>query len=78
MTSQASYILVQSTYFLQNSLHVGYGVAVVIEDGSDVTVVKTVPNISSDRIAMARFVERCNARHLSPLHLQDVIEDFIG
>ena len=37
-----------------------------------------VPDLSADRSAVQKLVEKCNRLNLSPCHLKDVAEDFIG
>ena len=37
-----------------------------------------VGNVSSDRAVLEALAERCNRLGLSPLHLSDVIDDFLA
>ena len=37
-----------------------------------------VSDVSTDNEAVCRLVERCNEAALSPMHLEDVVEDFLA
>lgn len=40
------------------------------------TVIASVRDISSDFDSVSRLVDLCSRHALSPLHLQDVVDDF--
>ena len=37
-----------------------------------------VRDVSSDKAAIERLISDCNKYDLDPIHLRDVVEDFIG
>ena len=58
--------------------HTSYGIAVLVhyDDGST-AVLQTISDISDDPEQIRDLVRRCNENQLSPLHLPEVIEDFL-
>ena len=42
------------------------------------TVIQTIGDITTDRDRLSMLVDQCNLLELSPLHLNDVIEDYLA
>ena len=61
-----------TTYYVLNPTHEleGYGIKIVTEE--------LITDISFDKEAITSFVQNLNDLSLSPEHIYDVIEDFIG
>ena len=59
------YMSVSETY---NTGRTSYGIAVL----------QTISDISEEPEQIRDLVRRCNENHLSPLHLPEVIEDFLA
>ncbi len=55
------------------------GIAVIVcyEDGST-AVLQTISDICDDPERIRELVRQCNENHLNPLHLPEVLEDFLG
>ena len=51
-----------------------YGVNAVDDSG----VVRSVPNVFTERARAERFIRLCNRKKLSVIHLDDVIEDAVA
>ena len=78
--NKVTYGISEEFYALNNDRRVSYGIVVyanVDEDGT-ATIIDSVRDISSDRERIAFLVDECNRFELLPIHLRDVIEDFIG
>ena len=55
-----------------------YGIAFVGEKLSkNAPELYRVSNVTCDKKAMKALVQRCNSLHLSPIHLNEVIDDFL-
>ena len=52
-----------------------YGIACVEVNGDRLDVIKSIPDITTDRKAAQRIVDLCNRNRLSEEHLLDVVED---
>lgn len=68
------YILIKSSYTLEDAEHTTYGIA--LADGSD--LIESVSGLSCDKQRVERLAELCTQLDLSPEHLSDVIEDFLA
>ena len=55
-------------------VYVTFGIRAVDERGN---VVKTVPDVSTNRSFVTSLCERCTMHGLAPIHLRDVVEDSI-
>ena len=78
--NMVTYGISEEFYILKNDRRVSYGIVIYAnadEDGT-VTIIDSIRDITSDKEKLARLVDECNRLELSPIHLRDVIEDFIG
>ncbi len=73
-----TYGLVREEYHTDRTIRTAYGIAVYahVADTADACIVASIRDITPDRIAIEDLIRRCNEGNLSPLHLQDVIDDF--
>lgn len=74
-----TYGITEETYTLNGESRKSYGIAVYAdaeEDGS-ATILTSVRDITSEQERLAELVRKCNLLELSPIHLDDVIEDFL-
>ena len=55
-----------------------YGIACVDEDDGTKELITQIPDISTDREKVERLVTVCNEQQLSPIHLQDVVDDLLA
>lgn len=69
------YILIRDTYSDDNGNHIGYGIVAV---DSESKIVSAARDLSCNKDEVARLVEMCNGLELSPVHFQDVVEDFLN
>ena len=68
------YILIRDTYSDGTQRRTGYGIAAL--DRESVTI-SAAHDLSSNETEVAELVKMCNRLKLSPMHLQDVVEDFL-
>ena len=71
-----TYILCRESYKTKRSERIAYGIAAYAEDGQ--TCITKLHDITSDKNALAELVSLCNRLQLSPIHLHDVVEDFLA
>ena len=72
------YIVVQITYKNGDSTRIGFGIAAVEEYDGVTTILESISDISTDIEPIERLVEVCNNLQLDPIHLQDVVTDFLA
>ena len=78
--SSITYGIIEEHYSANGHARTAYGIAVYADAEADgaATVIASVHDITSDAHSLAELVQRCNRASLSPLHLKDVIEDFLA
>jgi len=67
------FFLSKGEYLLENRAYIGYGIGCCI-DGNDMIF----EDLSTDREKVQNLVDICNRSYLSPLHLCDVVSDFLN
>ena len=69
------YTVVEQT---NEELQAVYGIAIFEEDqNAIVSELDRIDNVTCNKIALEQLVCRCNSLNLSPIHLDEVIEDFL-
>jgi len=74
------YGLIEETYYrCVSKSRVSYGIAVYADEALDeaATVIVSVNDVCCDKQQMLNLIQQCNSLELSPIHLNDVIEDFL-
>ena len=73
------YIAVENIYYANPNENpiVNYGIALTYIIGNEQIILKTIPDVSSDRKAIEKLIILCNEESLSPCHLDDVVDDFL-
>ena len=74
-----TYGLVEERYAWNGERRISYGIAIFADADTDgtVTVISSVHDITSDKSKLEDLIQRCNDLALSPIHLEDVVEDFL-
>lgn len=72
------YITVANTYSKNQDIRTGYGIALVRGNDHVPSVLKSVSDLSADRILVEKLTAACNIHQLDPIHLEDVINDFLA
>ncbi len=72
-----SYEMIEERYEEGEQTRVSYGIAVCAESNGVVDTIRTVDDITSDRERLLCLVQDCNRLKLSPLHILDVVDDFL-
>ena len=67
------FFLIEGEYILENQKHIGYGIGCYM-NGKEMLF----EDLSVNYQNLSNFVEKCNTAHLSPIHLSDVVSDFIA
>lgn len=66
------YSIVQNIHIIENESHIGYGIEYSGEDG-----LILLEDIACHNEELAELIRLCNTLSLSPIHLSDVVEDFL-
>lgn len=68
------YSLVESDCEIEGYKYTGYGICVRSVSAGEI---KSFPDISVRRGDVLELVDRCNRLALDPIHIEDVIDDFL-
>ncbi len=72
------YGVVRETYIGKDKSRTTYGIAVMTETEEGVEFpVRAMHDCSSDLQVVTEFVALCNRLQLSPVHLDDAVDDFL-
>ena len=77
---KVAYEMIGEVHSIGEHTYISYGIAAYVDaDTSEAKrMIAYVPDISSNRSALEPLVQRCNTLGLSPMHLVDVVEDFLN
>ena len=68
------YVLVRDTYSDDTGTHEGYGIALVDRNSATISAAH---DLSCSESEVADLVRKCNRMKISPIHFQDVVDDFL-
>ena len=57
---------------------VTYGIACIEEDDGIKELISQIPDVSTNLEEVEQLVTLCNEQQLSPIHLQDVVDDLLA
>ena len=72
------YLMIQSEFPHGESTRVGYGVAAVVNYDETAVVLSSFSDVCSEAELLLPLIETCNSLQLDPIHLADVVDDFLG
>ncbi len=75
-----TYGVSEEIYSLDNKTRISYGIVAYADAKTDgiVAIVASVRDISPDKQKIELLAEQCNRLELSPIHLPDVVADFLA
>lgn len=69
-----TYSLIEGIFTLEQQEHKGYGISV---NGSNTNAPLLFHDISTNQDDVVKLISLCNELQLDPIHIRDVIEDFL-
>ncbi|MBR2908223.1 MAG: hypothetical protein IKJ04_08180 [Clostridia bacterium] len=77
--SSITYGITEEIYSLNGKSRRAYGIAAYADAEQDgtATIIAAVRDVTADKQRLAALVQKCNLLEVSPIHLDDVIEDFL-
>lgn len=74
------YDIIEEIYVLEDYRRYSYGIAAYDHSITESTayIIAAIRDISPNKAEIAKLVELCNRLKLSPIHLNDVVEDFLS
>lgn len=71
------YIVVREDFIDDANARTTYGIAAVKEYDGCVTVMQSISDVCPQFMPVLQLVQFCNELELEPIHLQDVVDDFL-
>lgn len=69
------YLITHNTFHAEDTgKYQAFGIAVYDESSH---IIRQISDITTDEIAIRQLIQKCNQLRLSPLHLKDVVDDFL-
>ena len=77
--TNVTYEILEEPCFSEGMAYTSYGIAAYARSdlGEAPALIALVKDITPDGKALLELVKKCNLLKLSPLHLKDVVEDFL-
>jgi len=72
------YILTECTFTANNQTYITYGIALVVVSDESTVMIESIPDLSRDKERIQNLARLCTKLHLSPIHLTDVVADFLA
>lgn len=74
----AFYGLLTSEVSSEQKARTSYGIALCQTDAGVPIIIRSIADLTTSRERAVALVDRCNLLALSPIHLDDIIEDFLA
>lgn len=55
--------------------YIAYGMDII--DYETDSLIRSIPDISTEKAALERLIRQCNQLHADIIHIDDIIEDFL-
>lgn len=75
---ECTYILVRNTYEMGENTRIGFGIAAVEKETDGAIILESFSDLSSDVTKVEQLVRISNQEGLDPIHLCDVVQDFLA
>lgn len=74
-----TYGIIKEEFCIDSDTRVSYGIAAYdnVDESGSAMVIASVSDITQDSQALLKLIMQCNKLKLSPVHLNDVIADFL-
>ena len=74
-TNHYLYSILEDEYILEGQAHTGFGIIITSTIANE--VVAKIEDITTSKYELCTLVQLCNDLSLDPIHIYDVVEDFL-
>ena len=71
------YVVTSQAYVEDGDSRIGYGIAAMEHQDDEITVLAQIDGVTCDKTAIQALAHQCTALRLDPIHLRDIVEDFL-
>lgn len=75
-TNNFLYSILEDEYILEGQVHTGFGIIITSTIANE--VVAKIEDITTSKYELYTLVQLCNDLSLDPIHIYDVVEDFLS
>ena len=75
-TNNFLYSILEDEYILEGQAHTGFGIIITSTISNE--VVAKIEDITTSKYKLCTLVQLCNDISLNPIHIYDVVEDFLS
>ena len=75
-TNNFLYSIFEDKHIIEGEIHIGFGILVTSTTNNE--VVTKVENVTTSKYELLSLVQLCNDLSLDPIHIYDVVEDFLS
>lgn len=75
-TNNFLYSILEDEYILEGQTHTGFGIIITSTIANE--VVAKIEDITTSKYELYTLVQLCNDLSLDPIHIYDVVEDFLS
>lgn len=70
------YSIFEDEYILNGEMHIGFGILITSTTNNE--VVTKVEDVTTSKFELLSLVQLCNDLSLDPIHIYNVVEDFLS
>ena len=75
-TNNFLYSILEDKYNLEGETHIGFGI--LITSTTDNKIITKIEDVTTSKYELYTLVQLCNDLSLDPIHIYDVVEDFLS
>ena len=75
-TNNYLYSILEDKYIFEGQAHTGFGIVIISTTVNE--VVAKIEDITTSKYELCTLVQLCNDLSLDPIHIHDVVEDFLS
>lgn len=75
-TNNFQYSIFEGEYVLEGQAYIGFGI--LITSITDNEVIAKLEDVTTSKYELCTLVQLCNDLSLDPIHIYDVVEDFLS
>lgn len=75
-TNNFQYSICEGEYVLEGQTYVGFGILITSATANE--IIAKIEDITTSKYELCTLVQLCNDLSLDPIHIYDVVEDFLS
>lgn len=72
------YVLLTQHYTYNQITHINYGIGLIDKNDPEGVLIDAVTDLSTNKNEVLHLIKLCNRLSLDPIHLWDIVNDFLA